>query len=162
MNKITEARMLGSIVPAPSTDSAFLWGQSQWGKDNTIENASGVIKVTLHQYGITQPILPFGFIIEIAKGGILRAFDWEVTDFSPIVGRKFQYLGLFSEHRVYKEDEMPEMLSRTTAHGANEIWVDGDKTRIIGAYIYRDNHSRGRTVFKFMMRKAGIPLCLMY
>lgn len=162
MKDQTSDREFGTIIPSPGEDTAFLWGQPRWGRDDEIKQPEGVIKVTLHKYGVTTPIQPFGFIIEIAKGGILRAFDWEATEFSSIHGRKFQYLGLFSDHRVYQEDDMEEMLNRTAAYGANEIWVDGSKARIIGAYVYRDNHARGRTVFKFMMKKANVPICLMY
>lgn len=162
MNEYIEDRDFGSIISTPSEDSVFLWGQPCWGRDSLICQPTGVIKVTLHKYGLTTPIQPFGFIVQIAKGGILRAFDWEVTQFSPIKGKTFQYLGLFKDHRVYRENEIAEMLNRTPAYGANEIWVNGKKAKITGAYLYRDNHARGRTIFKFMMNKAGIPLCLMY
>ena len=141
---------------------AFLWGQSKWGKVDEPKHPDNVIKVRLRKYGFTVPQMAYGFILGIGTGGILRAYDYEVTDFSQIEGRRFQYLGLFNDFRVYSEDELDELMSHTLAFGSNEIWVDGKKARITGAYVYRDSHARGRTIFEFKMKRAGIPLCLMY
>lgn len=154
-------RNIGTIISPPGDDMAFLWGQHMWGKNSEPEHPEGIIKVSLHKYEKTVP-MPYGFIVEIGSGGILRAYDYEVTEFSKIEGHHFQYFGLFNDFRVYNENELNDLMKNTSIHGSNEIWVSGRKARIVGAYIFGEDSHRGLTIFKFKMKRAGIPLCLMY
>lgn len=171
----SKSQKRGSLIPLPSEDTSFLFGVNHWDvKDytkNSAENPNAeslgcleiphqIIKVTLHQCKFTIPIVPLGFVVQIQEGGIIRGYDWSITDFSKLEERP-SYRTLGKKTREYKEDELDQLRKNTVKNCCNEIWVHGKMASVVGAYIYKNKRSRGRSIFQYYMSKLKVPICIL-
>jgi hypothetical protein len=124
----------------------FIRGLKFW--DRSIDLLYPEISVSLQKDGYTKPLWRFGYVIEIKPGGIIAAFDRDVT--SKIeYGRKVFAPWTNREWRRY--DDLEELMKNTREGSHNELWVDSDLAEIVGGYVVGDGMKR----FKRIMGENG-------
>lgn len=121
---------LEKIVPPEGT--YFIHGI----RDFTLTRQSPIlhpeISCSLQLDGNTKPFRPYGYVIEVDKGSLNKAFPRDVSSLSLSDGKR---LGRFSRAmQSYDEDQLEELIKNTPRGKHNELWVLGDGYTIVGAY----------------------------
>lgn len=87
--------------------------------------------------------------------------DWLSIGRSPVA----ELSGSSNKFMSFNENELDELLSATPDGDTNELWVDGRKARIVGAYAkdYHDGDNKviKAKIFYMVMKKIKFPCCLL-
>lgn len=144
----------------PPEDWYFMHGIKDWKKDHLIGIRSPEISCSLHKDGFTRPLRPYGYILALDQGSISRAYDRDVTSHYDGNFKKILSEGTRQKkYNSYSEKELDLLAKNTRKDSHNELWVNGEKTEIIGAYIMKDAMGiSGNQSFIKACRKAGIPV----
>jgi hypothetical protein len=134
-------------------DTYFIRGLQEWSKFYPIDLIDPEISVSLQKDGYTLPLRPFGYVIEVEKGGIMNAFDRDVTS-KIIQGKKTFAPWTDRNWREYKEDEMHILMENTRKGSHNEIWVRSRCATIVGGYVVGEA-GKG---FVNSMERYGYPI----
>lgn len=150
----------GEFIEAPE-GCYFIHGVKDWTKKHTIGIRTPEISCSLQKDNRTQPIRPYGYVLKLDKGAVTSAYDKDVTshyrdtDFKKRLSEQTEQ----KKYRDYSEDELDALMENTREKSHNELWVNGEKAEIIGAYIRKiENTSPGTKEFIKACEKENIPI----
>lgn len=140
----------------PPNNCIFIHGVRKWNKNKSIGFFYPEISISLHEPGYTIPVKPYGFILKLYNGAIIKSFDKDVTS-------KYNenYQKIFSEQTKHKkfinyEYNLEKLIENTAWQNHNEIWCYHHLIEIVGAYIYKKD--RGYAAFIKECNKQNIPI----
>lgn len=136
----------------PPQDTYFIHGLNSWGRNGHFRLFEE-ISVSLQKDGYTNPLRSFGFVLEINSGGILAAFDCDITS-KVENGKKVMSWQSRRGVRSYCENTLDQLIANTSKSKHNELWVKGDEATIVGGYITEGGHDD----FLRIMKKKGLPV----
>lgn len=116
----------------PPKDCYFIHGVHNWNKSSNISITSTEICCSLQLDSKTKPIRPYGYILRLANGSVVSAFDTDVS--SEIINGK-KKLKLKNNFKNYKSTEFESLIENTRIGYHNELWVDSLGVEISGAYV---------------------------
>jgi hypothetical protein len=131
-----------------------------WSGESSFRINSPEICVSLQKDAVTKPLRPYGFILNIDRGGIKSAFDRDVTSqYNEHFEKELKIQSAGKKRHQYDENELDRLMENTKNGSHNEIWVKGDKAEIVGAYIFEEQmNAIGANVFLKACRKNGVQI----
>ena len=133
----------------------YIHGVLPWTKNCYFGKFSPQISISLHHDNYTKPLYPYGYILEILKTKIIRAFDCDVTSETDSIGNKsFSRLTCLNSFRNYHYSELNTLIRNTKMGSHNEIWIQSEHVEIVGIYINKE--VPGVNSFKKAARKNNI------
>lgn len=142
--------LVAMSVIVPPEGTYFIHGMNSWGRNGHFKLFEE-ISVSLQKDGHTTPLRDFGFILDIERGGVIAAFDRDVT--SKVEDGKKVFSWQSRKSRNYAENELDELMSKTPKNKHNELWVRGDMATIVGGYVTGESRD-----FRRSMEKKGLPI----
>lgn len=141
-------------------DCYFIHGVTQWSKNNAIGIKAPEISCSIQKDGFSMPLRPYGYILKIDKGAISRAFDTDVSSkYKENWEKELSEQTELKKYKNYQEDEFEELIQNTKKNSHNELWVNGEKVEIVGAYIKKEeNNLPGTTAFIKACNNSNIPI----
>lgn len=106
-------------VITPPEGTYFIHGVNSWNKDSIVSVSFPEISCSIQKDGYTDPLRPFGFILELDKGSIVSAHD---TDVASKRGsgytKEYGDATLSKNYKEYSEDELGTLIESTKEGGA--------------------------------------------
>ncbi len=120
----------------PPTGSYFLRGIRNWTPNEDLKINMPEVSISLQKDGKTLPLRPYGYILEIDKGGIVKAYDRDVTSEYTEEGKKgLAERSTKNDTRTYTENELEDLIRNTKSGFHNELIVNGNEIGITKAYV---------------------------
>jgi len=109
--------------------------------------------------GHTNPFRPFGVIIAVEEGGLIKGFDQDVASLL-IDGEKVFGLHPRAESLPqYSETNLAELLKNTIRYYHNELWIEAESVHVVGAYCLSDTYGvSGAKAFRKECLASGLTL----
>lgn len=143
----------------PPQDTYFVHGVGEWSKDNRIGIIGEEISGSLQKDGHTKPIRSYGFVLEVEKGAISKAYDRDVTSERLRGKKQLSQQSKTKRWKEYGEDSLEDLIKNTPMNSHNEIWLNGNGVEIVGAYITQKGiGSPGSKSFLKACKEKNIPV----
>src|SRR5258706_3422490 len=144
----------------PPKESYFLRGIRNWTPNEDLKINMPEISISLQRDGQTLPLRSYGYILEIDKGGIVSAYDRDVTSEYIENGKKgLAERSTKNDTKTYSEEELDDLLQNTKSGSHNELVVRGDKVGITKAYVLEGaKRIKGLRKFKKDCLSKGIEI----
>ncbi len=139
----------------------FVHGVKDWTKKHSIGIRTPEISCSLQQDERTQPIRPYGYILKLDKGAIASAYDKDVTSryYDTSFKKRLSEQTDQKKYRNYSENELDALIENTQKNSHNELWVNGEKVEITGAYVKKSEEvAPGVKAFINACREKNIPI----
>ena len=147
-----------TFITPPST-SYFVHGFRTWDRFSSFQRFESEMSCSLQLDGHTDPFRPFGVIISVEEGGLIKGFDQDVASIL-VDGEK-----LFGHHSKaeclpqYREANLAELLENTIRYRHNELWIRTESVHVVGAYCVSDTYGvSGAKAFRKECLASGLIL----
>lgn len=146
----------------PPNGTYFIRGIKNWTPGNDLTVNFSEISCSLQKDGQTIPLRPYGYILEIDKGGIISAHDKDITsEIGENNTKEPSHRAMKADLKTYTENNLDDMIANTKNGSHNELIVKGDKVGVLGAYVVEgENNLPGIKQFKKDCLSKGIKIHL--
>ena len=147
-----------TFITPPST-SYFVHGFRTWDRFSSFQRFEAEMSCSLQLDGHTNPFRPFGVIIAVEEGGLIKGFDQDVASLL-IDGEKVFGLHPRAESLPqYSETNLAELLKNTIRYYHNELWIEAESVHVVGAYCLSDTYGvSGAKAFRKECLASGLTL----
>lgn len=139
----------------------FIHGVKGWTKKHSIGIRTPEISCSLQKDEHSQPIRPYGYVLQLDKGAITSAYDKDVTSryYDTSFKKRLSEQTEQKKYRNYDEGELDALIENTQKNSHNELWVNGEMVEIIGAYVKKsEEDALGTKAFIKACGKENIPV----
>ena len=149
---------MNTFISAPFA-SYFVHGFRTWDRFSSFQRFEPEMSCSLQLDGYTNPFRPFGVVIAIEEGGLIKGFDQDVAsvliDGQKVFGHHSRAQGL----PQYDITNLTDLLGNTNRYQHNELWIDAESVHLLGAYCVSNTFGiSGARAFRKACREVGLKL----
>ena len=149
---------MNTFISAPSA-SYFVHGFRTWDRFSSFLRFEPEMSCSLQLDGYTNPFRPFGVVIAIEDGGLIKAFDQDVASVMIDGQKEFGHHSRAEGLPQYDVTNLAGLLENTHRYQHNELWINADSVHVLGAYCVSNTYGiAGAKAFRKACREAGLKL----
>ena len=147
-----------TFITPPST-SYFVHGFRTWDRFSSFQRFETEMSCSLQLDGHTNPFRPFGVIIAVEEGGLIKGFDQDVASLLIDGEKVFGHHSKAESLPQYRETNLAELLENTSRYYHNELWIRAESVHVVGAYSMSETYGvSGAKTFRKECRASGLTL----